>query len=58
MKDFCPLINARCNPNCILLEKVPGAFGLVDHCSFAGAIKRSETTVIAELKNLAEKKYQ
>lgn len=55
MNDFCPLINGRCNPNCVLIEKTAGNFGLVNHCSFAGAIKKSEVTVIAELKKLANK---
>lgn len=55
MKDFCPLINGRCNPNCVLLDKGPGPYGLVNYCSFVQAIKKSETTVINELKNIVDK---
>ena len=54
MNDFCPLINGKCNPNCVLIEKVSGVYGLTNHCSFAGAIKKSETKVINELKKLAK----
>lgn len=55
MKDFCPLINGHCNPNCVLIEKGRGVFGLADYCSFASAIKKSESAVIDELKKLASK---
>lgn len=55
MNDFCPLINDKCNPNCVLIEKGQGVFGLANYCSFASAIKKSDTTVIAELKKLANK---
>ena len=55
MNDFCPLINGPCNPKCVLIEKGPGVYGLTNYCSFAGAIKKSETAVINELKILANK---
>ncbi len=55
MNNFCPLINGPCNPNCVLIEKGPTAFGIGNYCSFASAIKKSDTTVITELKKLANK---
>ena len=56
MNDFCPLINGRCNPNCVLIARDAGAYGLVKYCSFASAIKKSDVTVINELKKLAKEK--
>ncbi len=55
MNDFCPLINGPCNRNCVLIEKGRGVYGLTDYCSFASAIKKSDTTVITELKKLVNK---
>ena len=55
MNDFCPLINGKCNPNCVLIEKGSGIYGLANYCSFAGAIKKSETAVINELKALVNR---
>ena len=54
MNDFCPLINGRCNPNCVLIEKGSNIYGLTNYCSFASAIKKSDVTVINELKKLVK----
>lgn len=56
MKNFCPLINGPCNSNCVLIEKGRGVYGLTNYCSFASAIKKSDTTIIAELKKLVNEK--
>lgn len=56
MNDFCPLINDRCNPNCVLITRDAGAYGLAKYCSFASAIKKSDVIVINELKKLAKEK--
>lgn len=55
MNDFCPLINGKCNPNCVLIVKDAGAFGLVNYCAFADAVKKSGSTVINDLKEIVNK---
>jgi len=56
LNNFCPLINGQCNPNCVLIEKGGSIYGLSNYCSFAGAIKKSETAVIDELKKIVKEK--
>ena len=59
LNDFCPLINGRCNSNCVFIEQKPGVFGLVNHCSLAETVKLSENRpnveILIELKKLVSK---
>ena len=59
MNNFCPLINASCNTNCVFIEEKTGYLQIVKKCSLAEAVKNSENRpdaeLLIELKKLVNK---